>query len=186
MLFRSNHPVLALDTGLDGLYPVGKGLVTFSDRVEKFVRAKNGKAHYSVCRDALYTLQPRIVSPDFDELCTFLRLRLRRRALIVFLTSLDDPALAESFTRNIDLLRQHVVLVNGIRQPGVQPLFSDSKLSSTDDMYQHLGGHLQWQKLLRLEKALGRRGIQFSMLENERLSADLVSQYLSVKQRQLI
>jgi uncharacterized protein (DUF58 family) len=163
------------------------GLVTFSDRVEKFVRAKNGKAHYSVCRDALYTLQPRVVTPDFDELCTFLRLRLRRRALIVFLTSLDDPALAESFARNMDLIRlQHLVLVNMIRQPGVQPLFSDSKVSSVDELYEHLGGHLQWQKLVRLEKALGRRGVQFSVLENERLSAELVSQYLNVKQRQLI
>ena len=62
------------------------GLLTFTDRVENFVRAKNGKAHYSACRDALYTLQPQIVSPDFDELCTFIRLRLRRRALLVFLT----------------------------------------------------------------------------------------------------
>jgi len=33
---------------------------------------------------------------------------------------------------------------------------------------------------------LQRRGVQFSLLESERLSADLVSQYLKVKQRQLI
>jgi len=30
------------------------GLLTFTDRVGKFIRAKNGKAHYSACRDALY------------------------------------------------------------------------------------------------------------------------------------
>jgi len=70
------------------------GLLTFSDKVEKFLRAKNGQAHYNACRDALYTLQPRIVTPDFDELCAFIRLRMRRRALLVFLTALDDPALA--------------------------------------------------------------------------------------------
>ena len=50
------------------------GLLAFSDKVEKFVRAKNGQAHYNACRDALYTLQPKIVTPDFDELCTFIRL----------------------------------------------------------------------------------------------------------------
>src|SRR5208282_4117081 len=44
------------------------GLLTFTDKVEKFVRAKNGKNHYSTCRDALYTLEPKIVTPDFDEL----------------------------------------------------------------------------------------------------------------------
>src|SRR5579884_320858 len=51
------------------------GLITFSDKVNRFVRARNGDAHYSACRDALYTLQPQPVTPDFDELSTFIRLR---------------------------------------------------------------------------------------------------------------
>jgi uncharacterized protein (DUF58 family) len=163
------------------------GLLTFSDKIERFVRARNGQAHYSACRDALYTLQPKVVTPDFDELCTFIRLRLRRRALLLFLTSLDDPALAESFVRNLELIRrQHVVLVNMIQPPGATALFTNPNLVSVDDLYQHLGGHLLWQKLRELGKVLQRRGVQFSLLQNERLSADLVSQYLSVKQRQLL
>ena len=35
------------------------GLLTFTDKVEKFVRAKNGQAHYNACRDALYTCSQR-------------------------------------------------------------------------------------------------------------------------------
>jgi uncharacterized protein (DUF58 family) len=163
------------------------GLLTFSNKVETFVRAKNGKAHYSACRDALYTLEPRIVTPDFDELCTFIRTRLRRRALLVFLTSLDDPVLAESFVKNLELVRrQHLVLVNMLQPVGAKPLFATSDVESLDDLYRHFGGHLQWQKLKQLGKVLQRQGVQFSLLENERLSADLVSQYLSVKQRQLL
>jgi uncharacterized protein (DUF58 family) len=163
------------------------GLVAYTDKIETFVRAKNGETHYGACRDALYTLQPRVVSPDFDELFAFIRLRLRRRALIVFLTSLDDPALAESFVRNVELIRrQHLVVVNMIRQVALRPLFSDAAPASIDDVYRGLAGHLRWQKLRQLEKTLQRRGVQFSLLESERLSADLVSQYLKVKQRQLI
>jgi uncharacterized protein (DUF58 family) len=163
------------------------GLLTFTDQVQNFVRAKNGKAHYSTCRDALYTLQPQIVSPDFDELCTFIRLRLRRRTMLFFLTSLDDPALAESFVRNMDLIRrQHLVLVNMIQPPGVAPVFTHPNVASVDQLYEHLGGHLQWTRLRELEKVLKRRGVQFSLLDNERLSAELVSQYLNVKRRQLL
>jgi len=163
------------------------GLLTATDKVEKFVRAKGGQAHYNACRDALYTLQPKIVTPDFDELCTFIRLRLRRRALLFFLTALDDPAVAESFVRNLDLIRrQHLVLVNMVQPPGVKALFGNSQVASMDDLYQELGGHLRWQKLRELRKVLQRRGVQFSLLSNERLSAELVSQYLSVKQRQLL
>ena len=33
------------------------GLLAFDDRVRKFVRAKSGKAHYNVCRDAIHNLQ---------------------------------------------------------------------------------------------------------------------------------
>src|SRR6266516_1602375 len=163
------------------------GLLTFSDKVQTIVRAKNGKAHYAACRDALYTLQPQVVTPDFEELGSVIRLRLRRRALLVFLTSLDDPVLAESFVRNLDLIcRQHLILVNMLQPPGVRPLFSDGIVASLDEVYKHLGGHLLWHKLCELERVLQRRGVRFSLLDNERLSAQLVTQYLNVKQRQLI
>ena len=163
------------------------GLLSFTDKVEGFVRARNGKTHYGTCRDALYTLQPRGVTPDFDEVCSFIRLRLRRRALIIFLTSLDDPALAESFVRNVELIRRkHLVVVDMIRQPRTAPLFSGSAPNSTDDLYLELGGHLRWHKLRQVEKTLRRLGVGFSQIENERLSADLVSQYLGIKQRQLL
>ena len=163
------------------------GLLTFADRVGTFVRARNGREHYQVCRDALYTVQPGLVSPDFDEVCTFIRLRLRRRALVVFLTSLDDPTLAASFQRNLDLIcGQHLVLVGMLQPPGVFPLFSRADVTRTDDLFQHLGAHLRWQKLGELGKALQRRGVRFSLVENEKLSAEVVSQYMGIKQRQLL
>jgi uncharacterized protein (DUF58 family) len=163
------------------------GLLTFTNQVSTFVRARNGQAHFNACRDALYTLQPQVVTPDYDEVATFIRLRLRRRALLVYLTSLDDPVLAESFVRNVNLLcRQHVVVVNMLQPPGVAPLFSNPNVASVDELYQHLGGHLLWQNLRELEKVLQRRGVRFCLLQNERLSAELVSQYLGLKQRQAI
>jgi uncharacterized protein (DUF58 family) len=163
------------------------GLLTFTDKVLNFVRARNGKAHYSSCRDALYLLQPQVVTPDFDEVCTFIRLRLRRRALLIFLTSLDDPVLAESFVRNLDLIRrQHLVVVYMLQPPGVAPVFSNPNVTTVDDLYERLGGHLQWQNLRELEKVLQRRGVRFALLKNERLSADLVSHYLNVKRRQVL
>jgi uncharacterized protein (DUF58 family) len=163
------------------------GLLTFSDRVHEFVRARNGQAHYSLCRDALYTLQPRIVTPDYDELFAFIRTRLRRRALLVFLTALDDPLLAESFTRNAELVcRQHLLLANMIQPPGVRPLFTSTEVARLDDLYRELGGHVQWHNLLELGKKLKQRGVQFTLVPNARLSADVVSQYLNVKRRQLV
>ena len=163
------------------------GLLTFSDKIETFLRARNGKAHYHSCRDALYTLQAHEVAPDFDELSTFIRLRLRRRALLLFFTSLDDPVVAESFVRNMDLLcRQHLVLVNMLQPPGVRPVFSNADVTTGNELYRELAGHMRWHGLHELEKVLQRRGVRLSLLQSERLAVESVSQYLNVKQRQVL
>jgi hypothetical protein len=43
-----------------------------------------------------------------------------------------------------------------------------------------------WHNLRELQKVLQRRGVKFSLLGNEKLSIELVSQYLGVKRRQLL
>jgi uncharacterized protein (DUF58 family) len=163
------------------------GLLAFDDRVRKFVRAKSGKAHYDVCRDALYTLQARSVTPDFSELFTFIATKIRRRALLIILTNLDDPILAESFSANIDVIsRQHLLLVNMLKPSGAEPIFSNLPVETVDDIYQKLGNHLLWRHLCKTEKYLRRRGTGFYLLENENLCTDIVSQYLTVKRRQVL
>ncbi len=163
------------------------GLMTFSDQVHRFVRAGNGQAHFSTCRDALYTLQPRAVTPDFDELCTSVRSRLRKRSLLVFLTALDDPILAESFARNMEqLARQHLVLVVMVTPPEVRPLFSDDRPATVDALYGELGGHLRWQELRELEGGLRRHGVRFETAPEAELVPRLLAQYTTIKRRQLL
>ena len=163
------------------------GVLTFSDRVRNFIRAKNGAGHYTSCCDVLSSIHPEIVNPDFGELFSFIGMKLRRRALLIFLTNLDDPTLAESFMNGIGLIaRKHLVIVNMLRPAGIKPLFSDSGVESLDDLYGVLGGHLVWQNLSETGKVLERRGVRFTLLENETMCRELVSQYMELKQRQLL
>jgi uncharacterized protein (DUF58 family) len=163
------------------------GLVAFSDRIRKFLPARGGRSHFNACRDLLLSLEPEPVSPDFDELSIFLRLRLRRRALLFFLTDLEDPALAEAFVRNARALaRRHLVIVAMRRPPDAAPLFSGDAPADLDAVYRRLAGHLSWQSLRELEQVLRRGGVELALLEDERLAADVVDRYLRVKQRQLL
>ena len=163
------------------------GLLTFDDKVRSFLTAKKGKAHFNICRDALYTLEPRSVSPDFAELITFIGTKIRRRALLVFLTHLDDPVLADSFAQYIDIIsRHHVILVNMLKPVAAKPLFSSESVSSVNDIYNDLGGHLLWRRLRETQKVLQRRAVGFGMLDNENLCTELVSQYLTLKRRQVL
>ncbi|MGD9226780.1 MAG: DUF58 domain-containing protein [Desulfobacterales bacterium] len=163
------------------------GLLTFDDKVRSFLTAKKGKAHFNICRDTLYTLQPQSVSPDFAELFTFIGTKIRRRALLVFLTHLDDPVLADSFAQHIDLIsRNHVILVNMLKPMVAKPLFSSERVLSVNDVYSELGGHLLWRRLQETQKVLQRRGVGMGMLDNENLCTELVSQYLTLKKRQVL
>jgi len=76
--------------------------------------------------------------------------------------------------------------VNMIQPAGVEPVFTNPHITSTDQLYGHLAGHMQWHQLRELEKVLMRRGVSFSLLKNERLATGLVAQYLNVKRRQAL
>ena len=163
------------------------GLAAFSDQVDAFVRARNGKAHYAACRDAIYQLHPQPVSPDFDEIATFLRLRLRRRALLLFLTSLDDPVLAENFARATKLLaRRHLVLAGMLRPASARRLFEDRDVETAEEIYRDLAGHISWKRLKELERSLARQGVRLSVIDPANFSSALIGIYDAVKQRQLL
>ena len=163
------------------------GMLTFGNQVQSFIKAQNNAVHYDACRKLLYLLQAQAVAPDFDEVFTFIRNRIRRRALLIFLTHLDDPVLAEGFIKNIDLIaRHHLILVNMLRPGMARPLFSNPEVTKVDDLYRELGGHLLWSHLRETTKILQRHGVRFNLLENENLCVELIAQYLSVKQRQLL
>jgi uncharacterized protein (DUF58 family) len=163
------------------------GVLAFSNRVIRFVSAKSGKNHYGACRDALYTLEPEATSPDFEELFTFIGTRIRQRSLLIFLTCLDDPVIAESFTDHISLVsKRHLVLVNVLKPEIAGPIFSKGEVNSVDDIYERLGGHMIYNRLEESKKMLKRHNAFLHYLENEKMSAQLVSRYLAVKQRQAL
>src|ERR1039457_7363748 len=162
------------------------GLVTFSDRTHRFVRARSGMDHFRLCRETIYNLQARRVSPDFRDVFTSLQLNLRRRALLVFFTSLDDALLAEIFEREISLLaRRHVVLVN-VTRPGIEPLFAGEPARDLDALYTALAGQMLSNRIRRLGLALGNRGVRLSTVDSLRIKTQVTAEYLEVKRRQLL
>lgn len=163
------------------------GLMTFSNKVTRFLKASSGKAHYSACLDTIYAANPQMVTPDFEELFTFVRLRMRRRSLLVILTDLGDPILAETFMRNVELIcRQHIVLIFSIRPPVIRQLFAEPNVDKTDTLYENLGGHMVWHSLKQLEIKLQHKGVKLTLVDNDKLSTELVSQYMNIKAKQAL
>lgn len=162
------------------------GLVTFSDRTHKFLRAHHGLDHFRLCRETIYNLAAGRVSPDFRDVITSLQLNLRRRALLVFFTSLDDALLAETFEHDIGLLsRRHVVLVNVAQTAGMTPLFTRAA-EDVESLYQGLAGQMLWNRMRTLQIALQNRGVRLSIVDGQRIKEQVTAQYLDVKRRQVL
>ena len=146
-----------------------------------------GRLTFNVCRDLAVSLRPQTVSPDFTDIAATLKQRIKRRSLLVFLTSLDDPVAAEDFVGAVELLsRQHLILAVMIAPLAVQPLFSEETIADPDELYRKLAGHLSWAKLQDLQRVLARKGVQFHVVANQQLALRLVSYYMDVKRRQML
>lgn len=163
------------------------GLIAYDDRVRVFVRAGIGSVHYGACREAVLGLSSSEVTPDIPEVFRSLKMRLRQRALLFFLTDLTDPVLAEDFGANLRVLsRQHLVLVGHLPAPGIAPLFSGAEIKESDEVYARLAGHARWAETRLLGQRLRSAGVTHLTLDSETMAAQLVSEYMRVKARQAL
>lgn len=163
------------------------GIATFSRTTTNFIRASTGPAHLKSIQNSLFNLKAESVFPDFDELFHFIRMNLRRRSLIILLTDISDPAVFESLSQRVQLINQkHILLVNMILMQGVQPIFNRSKEDTPHDLYEHLAGHLIWKDLQNYKKLLMQKRTSLHLLSSEHIALDIVNQYLTIKQRQLL
>jgi uncharacterized protein (DUF58 family) len=164
------------------------GLITFSDQVHTVVPAGGGRSHYNAIRDTLYTLEPRIVSPDFQELFIQVGNRIRQRSLLIILTDLGEPWLSESFREAVQTAaRKHVVLVHTLGSREMQPLFHrGDQIQHADQLYSRLAGHLLWSDMNDTTRELKQSCVHLTTSLQENLIAEAVSGYLKVKKRQLI
>jgi uncharacterized protein (DUF58 family) len=165
------------------------GLAVFGPTLRHFLRAAGGQPQYAAFRDSLYDLHARPDPPDFADVFADLGNRLRQRALLLFLTDLDDPVLADQFCEEIkSFARRHVVLVGQLQSPGIAPVFANrqSPPATDTDAYARLAGHMLWQGARQTGNRLRSQGIHWVSSPSESLVAEMVSSYLNIKRRQLL
>lgn len=162
------------------------GIIIFNDQPRLFIKPGSGPAHYRACREAIYALKPELKSPDFENLFSFIKTNVRKRALLMFLTDLDERTLAETFTRNVPLVgRRHLCFVNMLKDKEIAPLF-EYPVSFESDIYERLAGHVKWAGLVEVQRLLAKYGAGFSISESETFSTQLIKEYMDMKRRQMI
>jgi hypothetical protein len=84
------------------------------------------------------------------------------------------------------LRRHHLVTVNMLKPAAANPLFTTPAGDSVNDLYNRLAGHFLWDSLDQTARTLKRSGVGFTLLDYARMCPQLVTQYLNIKQRQLL
>jgi uncharacterized protein (DUF58 family) len=131
-------------------------------------------------------ITPRAVAPGYAEVTAALATRLRRRALLCFLTELDDPAAAEDFEEAArELSQRHLVTVASVRQPYAAPVF-ERDAASLDEVYERLAGHMAWRRSQEIAKRLRAVGVHYAVVRDSHLGAEVARAYLNVKQQQAL
>jgi uncharacterized protein (DUF58 family) len=163
------------------------GLVTYDHRVRTFVRTSGGARHFAACRDALLDLKPAESTPDVLEIIRYLRVQIRRRALIFFLADMTDPVLADSFVHHVRLLsRQHLVILCQTRPAEVAPLFSGPEVRDAGEIYHRLAGHARWSETRSLAQRLRPHGVGSILIDDDAMATQIIRRYMEVKRRQAL
>ncbi|HEX5947586.1 MAG TPA: DUF58 domain-containing protein, partial [Acidimicrobiales bacterium] len=96
------------------------GVVAFDREVRTAVAPRSDRGQLGRVVEALYDLEPVLAESDYAGAFTETLARFRRRTLLVVLTDLVAPAVDEWLVPALPLiLREHLVVVAGVRDPDV-------------------------------------------------------------------
>ena len=157
------------------------GMLAFGRTVRAVVPPSGGRAQLGRIIDAMYALDAQLAESDYRAAFTEAMARFRRRALVVILTELTEPVIAETLLPALPVMvRHHLVLVGGVRDPDVVTWARDMP----DDASEAYRKAAAVGAIEDRRRAIARlRGMGATVIDATpgRLAPDLADAYLRVK-----
>ena len=208
---RNHQVILAFDTGhlmsepLDGIsrldHAVNSGLALawlslgsgdqvglfgFDARVRLAMAPVRGTRHFIRILDASARLDYHHEETNFTLGLTELLGRLRRRSLVILQTEFVDTVTAELMVTSIErLAARHLVVFVTVQDARLAAAVDVRPNSVADVSRAVIAGNLHRERRIVLER-LRRLGVHCLDVPRERVGADLVNRYLTIRKRELI
>jgi uncharacterized protein (DUF58 family) len=162
------------------------GLLAFDEKVTRLLLPRAGTTASNQLIAATYDLFPRMVESDYEAAFRALKLHVRKRTLVVFITHALDEATAqrlEHLTRS--LLPQHLPLCVLLQDRELLDRAHRHATTAEDACIQGAAAELLlWRD--RVRRQLERAGVLVLEALASELTGALVARYLEVKARGLI
>jgi uncharacterized protein (DUF58 family) len=162
------------------------GLVAFDEKVTRLMKPRAGISASNQVIQSTFDLFPQMVESDYEAAFRALKMHIRKRTLVVFISHAIDELTArriQSLTR--DLLPAHLPLVALLKDREVEARASDVALSDEDVCIQAAAAEmLLWRD--RIQREMQHAGVLVLDVLHSQLTGALVTRYLEVKARGLI
>ena len=162
------------------------GVLACSNRVERWVPPVRGAAAIQTLIRQTYDLEPNYNASDYSLMVEELRRRHRKRSLVIFVTHALDEVHMKSISQHLRQIRSpHLVLGAFLRNVPLHDRLN--AIPQTD---------LEAFQIAAAAEMVATQSVQVAMLEKsgvlvvdtlpEKLSSQLISQYLEIKARHLL
>lgn len=155
------------------------GLMSFAGP-ERYRPARKGLSTVNQLLNATYDLQPSLLPADYQAAARTLAGRLKKRALIVLLTSLRDDDAGELVPAVQSLRRRHLVLVADLRESVLDQL-RQAPVADFEGAVRYAAGADLRARRTELHERLGQSGVHMLDVSPAELPVRLVNRYLDIK-----
>ena len=162
------------------------GLIAFDERVTRIIRPRGGTSASNQIISATYNLFPKMVESDFEAAFRALKLHVKKRTLVVFISHAIDAQTASRIqVLSRDLLPQHLPLCVLLKDRELVSRAGQSASSPEGVCIQAAAAEmLMWRD--RILREMQRAGVLTLDVLHTQLTGSLVSRYLEVKAHGLI
>ena len=157
------------------------GLVIFGAGVSRYVPPGRGAGHYARLLEASFDVEAQSTFVDFRSLVSFVRTRVRKRALVVLFSDLLDEEHAMPLAECAAVLRQkHLPLCVTLEEPLATRL-ADAPATNTSEVYARAAAADLLTDRERVKAHLAKSGVGLVEASASELALSTVRRYLEIK-----
>jgi uncharacterized protein (DUF58 family) len=156
------------------------GLLTFGSEESRYVQPAKTPAVVSKMLDAMFDLYPSDQAPDYRQTFQRVLTTMRKRSLIVVVTTLRDDAAEDMRLALAPLMARHLVLVANIREAVIDEV-SAHPVQTGDDALTYLGAQEYASGIDRTLKTVRASGCSILSTKARDLPIAVTNYYLDLK-----
>ncbi|MEA2041668.1 MAG: DUF58 domain-containing protein [Bacteroidota bacterium] len=162
------------------------GLITFSDKIHRVIKADRKLVQMKLITEALYKETTNSQEPDYEALYYRIRSVTTQRSLLIFYTNIESIKSEKRQMKALKLLaKHHIVLVVFFKNTEIEEMIQRPTENTQEIYFKVIGEKLIYEKR-ELMKRLNKSGIHSIFTAPENLTVTTINAYLKLKSEGLI